>query len=124
MLHATKHRRDLAAGDLRPVFEELEAVRDGGTTELFHGHHNFNLILEAHGPQVLARRRHARHADAHTLPFHDHREAERAQERVLHRFHVVEELREVDDPGHVGVAELNDALHAKHYRFSVPTLAA
>src|SRR5262249_54638454 len=59
-------------------------------------------------------RRHARKADVLPFPMDLHVESAGAQKLHLRRLHEAEEIGEVDDLCHVGVAELDAACRVEH----------
>jgi len=108
------------AGDHKPSHGDLLAGAglDSGHADLvgdgpcaLFGDEQVELdeVLEAERAAIVAGGVDSWKADGRMSPGHDDGVTDGAQERMLHRLHVTEELGEMDDPGHVGLVELDEA---------------
>src|SRR5262249_55092231 len=109
----------LAARQHLGVALELECVRHRLLAEAINRHRDVEHVVEARRLEVIAARGNAREADSLALPRQRERDAAYAQEFALAKLHEAEEIREVHDPGHVGVVELYPACDAewRHARY-------
>src|SRR5688572_21848847 len=76
---------------------------------LAHQKLDLHLLLETQGALVIAGSMDAGPADHPPFELCVDRSAQRAKEGVLRLFHVAEELREMDNPRHVGLRKLHAA---------------
>lgn len=104
------------AGGGKPAFASQLAIEMPQTNEVaddlvahfFDEEFNAELLLELQRCHEIAARMNAGPANAiiRTRLLED-RHAQRAEERMLHAFHVAEEVREMHDASHVSLGELN-----------------
>jgi hypothetical protein len=107
VLKEAADRRDSSLGNQLAGMLETEVVAhtlfaDSGDSEC-----NVDQLFKLDCPPVVARRADPRPADFLSFHFRDHAQPEAAKEFVLRLFHVGEEDGEVDDPRHIGIAELD-----------------
>src|SRR5262245_2953076 len=89
------------------MLRKVEAVRNALCAYAADADVDVERVFATSRRTEVACRMHAGESDHFTAHVRIHAEAEAAQKLVLGRFHVPEECREMHDPGHVGVAELD-----------------
>ncbi len=88
---------------------DVDAVGEGARTFFLNDQVEFHDFLEAEWATVIAGGMDAGESEGRLVAWEDDGKAEGSEEGVFDRFHVSEELGEVDDASHVGFVELDAA---------------
>jgi len=97
------------------MLRKREAVSNAFRAHALDRDIDFQDILAARRRTKIARRRNARETHDIAVDFGVNAEAHASQQLMLSRFHKSEEGREMHNPGHVGIGELDKPGCVKRY---------